>query len=92
LFNFYNSESLQKNHPNPFNPTTNFVFNLAQSQKIEAVVYDILGRVVASIAPQIYSAGRNEIIFNAAELSSGVYIHKLIISESVLTSKFTLLK
>ncbi len=66
-----------QNYPNPFNPTTSIAFDLPIASKVTIVVYNSIGKQVSVIANKEYSAGRNEVKFDASSLSSGVYIYKL---------------
>ncbi|MEX0609615.1 MAG: T9SS type A sorting domain-containing protein [Balneolaceae bacterium] len=88
-----NSISLSQNYPNPFNPTTQISFNLPKAQKVTLKVYDLLGREVAIIAnTQRFSAGMNNMNFDATNLSSGIYIYRLTGTGFTLTKKMTLIK
>jgi tetratricopeptide (TPR) repeat protein len=84
--------ALKQNYPNPFNPATVIRFSLPEVDRITLRVYDILGRVVAVLADDVYEAGSHEITFDAARLSSGMYIYTLTTSRSSLTKKFLVLK
>jgi hypothetical protein len=87
------SISLNQNYPNPFNPTTQISFNLPQSQQVTLKVYDMLGREVATIANrETFSSGLNTVSFDAANLSSGIYIYRLTGSNVTMTRKMTLIK
>ena len=87
------SITLHQNYPNPFNPTTNISFELPDAQKVTIQVYDMLGRMVATLANQTrYSAGENTVSFDASNLSSGVYIYRLSTVNAVVTRKMTLIK
>ncbi|GAB1347947.1 hypothetical protein MASR1M107_01580 [Ignavibacteriales bacterium] len=69
--------TLSQNFPNPFNPETVIRFALPVSGFVKGVVYDILGREVATLINSEKSAGSHEIKFNAAGLPSGIYIFRL---------------
>lgn len=85
--------SLDQNYPNPFNPSTNISFSLPQAEQVTIKVYDMLGREIATLANrQTFSAGSNQITFDAANLSSGIYIYRLQTSSVSLTRKMTLIK
>lgn len=84
--------SLIGNYPNPFNPTTNFVFELNSTQEIRFKVFDLTGRVVAEISPKKYGSGRYEVTFDASDLSSGVYFYQMIGEGITQTRRFTLIK
>lgn len=83
---------LFKNYPNPFNPTTNFVFSLKTADRIEFRVFDSMGRSVATISPRLYNSGTHEVSFDASALSAGIYFYQMIGNKFIQTSKFTLLK
>jgi len=70
--------SLKQNHPNPFNPLTKIEFELPTSSEVTLDVFDLSGRCVATLLRKEYlPAGKQEIDFNAATLSSGVYFYRL---------------
>ena len=80
------------NYPNPFNPTTQIKFNLAQSGKIELSVYNILGQKVANLINGVRKAGSYTITFQADKLSSGIYFMVLKTPKGIQTHKMTLIK
>lgn len=70
------------NYPNPFNPTTQIVFKLHETTKININIYNVLGQKVATIADGYYTAGKHNISWNGVSntgsyLSSGVYFYEL---------------
>ncbi len=83
---------LGQNFPNPFNPSTVIPFELAESSDVRIAVYDVTGRLVASLVDSRMSAGTHQTTFNATGLPSGVYVVRLEAGGQVLTSKLTLLK
>lgn len=86
--------SLSQNYPNPFNPTTNIRFELPADQQVTLQVYDITGRVVATmIHNQFMNSGTHTISFDASRLASGIYIYRLQLGDGQsLTRKMTLIK
>ncbi|MEQ9263853.1 MAG: T9SS type A sorting domain-containing protein, partial [Balneolaceae bacterium] len=85
--------SLDQNYPNPFNPSTNINFALPSAQRVTLKVYDMLGREVATlINNENIAAGQQSVTFDASNLSSGVYIYRLVGSNIALTRKMTLIK
>jgi CubicO group peptidase (beta-lactamase class C family) len=83
---------LEQNYPNPFNPLTTINFSISSSEFVTLKVYDVLGNEVATLVNEGKTAGRYEIQFNAAELSSGVYLYKLQAGNFTETKKLILLK
>ncbi|GJQ64558.1 MAG: hypothetical protein SCALA702_36110 [Melioribacteraceae bacterium] len=87
-----NSFSLEQNYPNPFNPETTIRFNLSEAGFTKLVVYDVLGREVATVLEQELKAGIHSVKFNSAGLSSGIYFYTLKTGSQISTRKMTLLK
>ncbi len=83
---------LGQNYPNPFNPVTTITFFMPERAKASLVVYDMLGREVATIFNGTAEAGLNVYDFDAGELSSGLYIYRLKTSERIYSKKMMLLK
>ncbi|MFI5237278.1 MAG: T9SS type A sorting domain-containing protein, partial [Ignavibacteriales bacterium] len=84
--------TLNQNYPNPFNPTTKIVYSVAETSYINLTVHNILGQEVAQLVNGFRNAGTYEIIFNAEELSSGLYLYTLETGSTRITRKMTLLK
>lgn len=84
--------ALSQNYPNPFNPTTNINYTLAEAGFATLRVYDVLGRVVSTLVNQEMPAGQHTVSFNAANLSSGVYLYELSVGNVRLTNTMTLMK
>lgn len=84
---------LSQNYPNPFNPSTTIAFGLPENGAVTLEVYDIIGRKVAIlINGEQKSAGYYSINFDAEHLSSGMYLYRLQVGNSIITKKLTLIK
>lgn len=83
---------LYQNYPNPFNPTTNILFALPQAGNTKLTIYDILGREVAVLVNDYLEAGTHSILFNAKDLSSGIYIYRIESGSFTQAKSMTLLK
>src|SRR5512140_2910715 len=68
---------LSQNYPNPFNPATGIRYQVPGVSDVRLVVYDILGREVATVVNERKAAGKDEVSFDASGLASGVYIYRL---------------
>lgn len=90
---------LQQNYPNPFNPNTIIKFSIpdngksiAKIGKTTLMVYDLLGRVVATLVSDNLKPGMYEVTFDGSNLASGIYLYQLKTNNFVETKKLTLLK
>jgi len=84
--------NLSQNFPNPFNPTTIINFNIPSAAKTTLKVFDVLGREVATLVNKDLNAGSYQVDFNAAKLSSGVYIYRIDAGSFSASRKMLLLK
>jgi len=83
---------LSQNYPNPFNAQTEIAFELGNSMSIDLSIYDIAGRMVATLARGYFGEGYQYIIWDAGEFSSGIYFYRLETDLESYTRKMTLLK
>jgi len=91
---------LAQNYPNPFNPTTTIKYSIplvetqgiASLQSVTLIVYDILGREVATLVNQKQAPGNYSVKFDASKLSSGIYFYKLQSGSFAVTKKMILMK
>jgi len=90
--NFPQNFSLYQNFPNPFNPTTTISYSIPQSGLVQLKVYDMLGREVVSLVNEEQTRGKHQVVFNAENLSSGIYFYKLQSGSFTETKKLMLLK
>jgi hypothetical protein len=64
---------LQQNYPNPFNPGTTILYQLEKAGFVRLAVYDILGRLVATLVAGEEPAGVHQARFDAGRLAGGIY-------------------
>ncbi len=83
---------LLQNYPNPFNPNTNISFSIPQAGLTKLTVYDILGNEVAVLVDDYLNAGLYTTTFNAADLSSGIYIYRIQTEKFIKAKQMILLK
>jgi hypothetical protein len=80
-------------YPNPFNPGTNISFSLAEESEVTIIVYNSRGQKIRSLsADQTYPKGFNSVSWNGKdyrgnEVSSGVYLYKMSVSNRYESSK-----
>ena len=84
--------ALRQNYPNPFNPRTVIPFELSGRSHVALIVYDILGRKVATLVNEFRDAGRHNVIFDATDVASGVYFYRFQANDVVQTRKLMVLR
>jgi hypothetical protein len=84
--------TLDQNFPNPFNPSTTISFQLPKASHVNLIVYDMLGREVATLISGEKQEGAYSATFDASRLGSGLYIGKLTAGDFTKTIKMVLLK
>ncbi|MEE8578267.1 MAG: T9SS type A sorting domain-containing protein [candidate division Zixibacteria bacterium] len=83
--------NLDQNYPNPFNPSTNLRFSLPEAGDYSIQIYNVTGQLVDQIDGS-GNAGAYNIVWDASNLSSGVYFYKLSANGFSATKKMVLLK
>jgi len=78
--------------PNPFNPSTHIRYRITEPSDIRLTIVDVLGREVAVLVDAAQQPGTYSARFDAAGLSTGVYICLLKTESDVRIQKITLIK
>jgi subtilisin family serine protease len=81
-----------RNYPNPFNPTTKVQFSVPQQSDVKITLHDMLGRELKLLFKENVDAGTQEIVVDAGNLASGVYLVRMIAGTFNRTIKISLLK
>lgn len=84
--------SLGQNYPNPFNPVTQINYSIKEAGLVMLNVYDVLGNKVADLVNERKDPGYYTVNFNAGDLSSGIYIYRLVAGKFTATKKLILLR
>ncbi len=89
--------TLAQNHPNPFNPHTDFEFSLASSGHVRLAIFDLKGRLIVTLEEGFRSAGKHTSSWSGhnvrgEEVSAGIYFLCLETDEAVLNRKLVLAK
>jgi hypothetical protein len=78
--------------PNPVSNSTTISFSLPQLQNVSLKVFDVSGRLVATIADQLFDEGENEITWNASDIITGIYFLRMDSGNYSATKKITCIK
>ena len=89
--------TLHQNYPNPFNPRTSIRYDLPDNERVNIIIYDMLGRQVKQLVDEYQDAGFKSIIWDATNdfgkpAATGVYLCKIQAGEYMQTKKMVLLK
>ena len=79
------------NYPNPFNPQTTIEYQLSKPSQATLSVYNLMGEKVATM---VNKAGETQFKFDSGmyNMTSGVYIYRVVAGNEILTNKMMLLK
>jgi hypothetical protein len=88
---FLNEITLQFS-PNPFSNSTTISFSLHHSQNITLKIFDVNGRLVATIADKVFKNEKNEISWDAGEVNAGIYFLQFLTAENMHTEKLIVTK
>jgi len=84
--------TLHDAYPNPFNPSTVISFDLRDSDMVSLNIYDVSGRMVASLIRGQLIAGNHKISWNPDDLSSGLYLISMVVGTETFNQKITYIK
>ncbi len=84
--------ALNNNYPNPFNPSTTISYSIPENGHIKLGVYDVLGNEVAQLVNGYKSSGNYSYLFDASNLTSGIYFYTIRAGNFVETKKMLLMK
>ena len=83
---------VKQNRPNPFKASTVIDYVLTGEQKVMIDVYNINGQHVARLLNKQQEAGSHSVIFDASNLSSGVYVYRIETGSARKSKKMVLIK
>jgi len=81
---------LTGNYPNPFNPSTNIAFALAEpARNVTIELFDITGRKVNSLVNSALPAGYHQVLWHSDDdrgnpVASGIYFYRLWVDHRVI--------
>ncbi len=76
------SYQLINSYPNPFNPSTEIIYQLEHSGWVHLEVYNLQGQRLSTLVEEWQSAGEHSVQWDARGLSSGLYFVRLAFENS----------
>jgi flagellar hook assembly protein FlgD len=83
---------LHSAYPNPFNPSTLIGYDLPRDSHVSLEIFDLNGRLVKTLINGYFRAGKHQVAWNADQISSGIYLVRLVTGKKVFNQKITYLK
>jgi hypothetical protein len=83
---------LSQSYPNPFNPSTTIAFDIPFSAHVSLLVYDCLGREVATLVDATRPPGHYEEVYSASKIGSGVYFYRITAGSHSAVGKMIVVK
>jgi hypothetical protein len=84
--------SISQNFPNPFNPITSISYTIPKTGNVKMVIFDVLGREVATLVNEVKTPGTYAVRFDASNFASGVYMYRIESGNFADTKKMLLVK
>jgi len=95
-----NTLELYDNYPNPFNPVTRINYSIPVTvpsstegfRLVTLNVYDLLGREISTLVNEPQSPGNYEVEFDGSNLTSGIYLYRIMWGSQSRANKMVILK
>jgi hypothetical protein len=86
-----------QNYPNPFNPETKIRYAIPHAERVEIVIYNVLGQKVKTLVSRQHEAGYYTAIWNSTNdagqrVASGLYIYRVKAGKHTTVKKMVLLR
>ncbi|MEM6782500.1 MAG: T9SS type A sorting domain-containing protein [Bacteroidota bacterium] len=79
-------------YPNPFRGSTQIEYSVPQAGPVSLTVYDVTGRVVATLVDEVQAASNYRVGFDASGLAAGVYVYQLRTQEGLVSQRLTVVR
>ena len=88
---------LCQNYPNPYNPQTQIAYQLPQAGEVSLKIYNIKGELVRTLVAEHKPAGSHTVLWDGRnqagmEVSSGIYLYRMVSGEFRATKKMVMIK
>lgn len=88
---------LDRNYPNPFNPTTTIAYEITSPGLVQVDIYNVRGQCIRHLEDTEHVAGEYTVVWNGRddsnrELPSGTYFYQLKVNDYTSSKKALLVK
>ena len=90
--NFVSNNFSLNSFPNPFPNSTTISFTLSQSQNVSLQLFDVNGKLVSTLADNIFEEGEHQLDFNAEKINAGIYFLQVESAEFTKAEKLIVTK
>lgn len=80
--------TLEQNYPNPFSTNTNIKFHVNEASKVLLEVYNVAGKLEATILNNEMQPGGYQLNWDAQDLANGMYFFRMQSNNTVQTREF----
>ncbi|MFQ6610263.1 MAG: right-handed parallel beta-helix repeat-containing protein, partial [Fidelibacterota bacterium] len=87
-----NKFALLQNYPNPFNPRTTITYFIPFPTQVELSIFNLVGQKVQTLVNDRKNPGQYKVIWDASNVSSGLYLYQLKLDKLVISKKCIVLK
>jgi flagellar hook assembly protein FlgD len=89
--------ALEKNYPNPFNPSTTIRYQIPSDANVNLAIYNVQGQLIRSLVAKEQKAGYYNIVWDGRSdagqtVSSGLYLYRVQAGSFVATHKMLMIK
>ena len=89
--------ALERNHPNPFSPSTTIAYRLPDDRMIDLAIFASDGSRVATLVHDVQTAGEHSVAWNGIDddgrpVASGVYLYRIKIGDFTQSRTMTLVR
>lgn len=84
--------ALSPAYPNPFNALTSIKYALPEDSYVKIEIFNVSGQKIKTLLSEYRPAGYHEVVWDASDISSGIYIYRIEAADFEETKSMTLLK
>jgi hypothetical protein len=79
-------------YPNPFNPSTTVNIDIPEAGLLNVSVYNLKGQLISTVVNRTVYPGSHSFVWDASELTSGLYVMSVTYNDNTYNQKVTLVK